>query len=150
MVAMLDEITEQKKAQDNLRETEARFRAMFDNVSVGMSLMGLDRRAMAVNQATERIIGYTAEEIPNVDISRLTFPDDREIGMAGYQELVAGKRDNLQMEKRYIRKNGDVFWARVTYSLVRNAEEQPQYLVGSIEDINDVETGCRKTGCPGG
>ncbi len=144
VVAMLDEITEQKNAQDNLRETEARFRAMFDNVSVGMSLMGLDRRAMAVNQATERIIGYSAEEIPNVDISLLTFPDDREIGVKEFGELTVGKRDSLQMEKRYIRKNGDVFWARVTYSLVRNAEGKPQYLVGSIEDINEVKLASQK------
>lgn len=129
---------------EELKLSEATFRAMFDNVSVGMSLMGLDQRAMAVNQATERIIGYTAEELPRIDISLLTYPEDREIGMMEFGELIVGNRNSLQMEKRYIRKNGDVFWARVTYSLVRNAEGQPQYLVGSIEDINEQKLAAEK------
>ncbi len=144
IVALIENITEQKKAQDSLLESEARFRAMFDNVSVGMSLMGLDRHAMAVNQAAERITGYTAEELPRINASHLTYPADREIGMEDFREMIAGKRDGMQMEKRFVHKNGKVFWARVTYSLVRNADGQPQYLVGSIEDIDDQKLAAEK------
>jgi PAS domain S-box-containing protein len=144
IVALMEDITEQKDAEDSLRESEARFRAMFDNVSVGMSLMGLDRHVMAVNQASERIIGYSEEELRSVDIAELTFLEDRSIGAAEFQELVAGQRDTFKMEKRYVRKNGEVFWGRVTYSLVRGDEDIPQYLVGSIEDITEQKEAAEK------
>jgi PAS domain S-box-containing protein len=117
---------------------------MFDNVSVGMSLMGLDRRAMAVNQAAARITGYSVEELAGINAAALSYPPDLEIGMAGFQEMVAGKRDSLQMEKRFLRKNGEIFWARITYALVRNADGKPQYLVGSIEDINEQKLAAKK------
>ena len=144
IVAMIEEITEQKKAQEELIESEARFRAIFENVSVGMSLMSLDRRAMAVNQAVIRITGFSEEELLKIQIQDLTYPEDREIGQTQFQEMVNGKRDSLQMEKRYLRKNGEVFWARVTYSLVRNLAGEPLYLVGSIEDINEQKIAAEK------
>jgi PAS domain S-box-containing protein len=144
MVGMVLDISEQKRVMADLQASELRFRAMFDNVSVGMSLMGLNRNTMAVNQAAARITGYTVEELAGINASALSYPADLEIGMAGFQELVAGQRDSLQMEKRYVRKNGNVFWARITYSLVRNSDGQPQYLVGSIEDIDDQKLAAEK------
>jgi PAS domain S-box-containing protein len=144
IVGMVIDISEQKRVVADLQASEARFRAMFDNVSVGMSLMGLDRRAMSVNQAAARITGYSVDELAGINASSLTYPPDLEIGMSGFQDMVSGKRDSLRMEKRFVRKNGDIFWARVTYSLVRNAEGKPQYLVGSIEDINDQKLAAEK------
>jgi PAS domain S-box-containing protein len=144
MVGMVLDINEQKRAMADLQASELRFRAMFDNVSVGMSLMGLDRRAMAVNQAAARITGYSVEELAGINASALSYPPDLEIGLAGFQEMAAGQRDSLQMEKRFVRKNGDIFWARITYALVRNADGKPQYLVGSIEDINEQKLAAEK------
>jgi len=144
MVGMVIDISEQKRILADLQDSEARFRAMFDNVSVGMSMMSLDRRALSVNQAAARITGYTVEELSGINAALLSYPADRQIGMAEFQELVAGKRDSLRMEKRYLRKNGDVFWARITYALVRNTDGQPQYLVGSIEDINEQKLAAEK------
>jgi PAS domain S-box-containing protein len=144
MVGMVLDINEQKQVMADLQASELRFRAMFDNVSVGMSLMGLDRRAMSVNQAAARITGYTVEELAGINASALSYPPDLEIGQAGFRELVAGQRDSLQMEKRFVRKNGDIFWARVTYTLVRSADGLPQYLVGSIEDIDAQKLAAEK------
>jgi PAS domain S-box-containing protein len=136
-VSMTEDITEQKQAQEHLTESEARFRAMFDNVSVGMAMMSLDRRVIAVNQAIERISGYSADELININISDLAFPDDRKMDQEKYLDLISGKRDSLQTEKRYVRKNGEIFWGRLTYSIVRSTHSQPQYLVGSHEDITE-------------
>jgi PAS domain S-box-containing protein len=144
MVGMVLDISEQKRVVADLQASEVRFRAMFDNVSVGMSLMSLDRRAMSVNQAAARITGYSVEELAGINAAALSYPPDLEIGLVGFQELVAGKRDSLQMEKRFVRKNGDIYWARVTYTSVRNAVSQPQYLVGSIEDINEQKLAAEK------
>jgi len=137
IVVMLKDITKQNKIQQNLVESEARFRTMFDNVSVGMAMVSLDRRILAINRATEQIIGCYAEELIGTSPSDLAHPEDRLIGLEQFRALVGGQLESFQMEKRYVRKNGEIFWARVTYASVRGPEGQPQYLVGSIEDINE-------------
>lgn len=137
LVGMIADIDEQKKMQERIRESEARFQAMFDNIAIGMALVGFDRRILAVNQKLEQICGYTAEELSQINISELVYPEDREIGAEDFRELVAGKRESMQMERRYVRKNGEIFWARICYSLVRDPDSEPQYLVGSLEDITD-------------
>ena len=144
IVSMTEDITEQKKAQQNLQESEARFRAMFDHISIGMTLMSLDRRILAANQTAMRIIGYTLDELMYLDPAKLTLPEDQEIGMMEFRDLVAGRRDSMQIEKRNVRKNGESFWARIAYALVRQPDGRPQYLVGSIEDINEQKLAADK------
>jgi PAS domain S-box-containing protein len=137
LVAMTEDITNQKLALEHLHESDARFRAIFDNVSVGMAMLNLDRQVLAVNQALVRITGYSADELAQVDISTITHPDDLGIGREHFLDMIAGKRDNTQMERRYVHKDGNIFWARITYSLVRDTNGTPQYLVGSLEDITE-------------
>ena len=140
LIAMIEDINQQKLDQEHLQESEVRFHAMFENVSVGMAMMGLDRRVLSVNQAAERILGYSTAELLNLDAANLSLPEDREVGADLFRELISGKRNGFQMEKRYVRKNGSSFWARVTYSLVRSLDSKPLYLVGLIEDINEQKT----------
>jgi PAS domain S-box-containing protein len=144
LIGMLVDIDEQKLAQENLNESQARFQAMFDNVSVGMSLMSLNRRVITMNQTAQRMVGYTIEELRDVDPADISYLEDRQIGAEQFGELVAGKRDYLQMEKRFVRKDGSVFWARVTYSLVHSPAGKPLYLVGLIEDINEQRLAAEK------
>jgi PAS domain S-box-containing protein len=137
IVAILDEITEQKKIQEKLSQSEARFRAMFENTSVGIALTTFDRRILQVNDAAARITGYSSEELLTMNPFDLALPEYRTIAQDTLQELMDGKRDSMFVERRYRRKNGDIFWGRVTYSLVRGPDRQPQYLIGLIEDINE-------------
>lgn len=124
--------------------SEARFRAIFDNVSVGMALMDLNRQVLAINQAAQRIIGYSIEELANKDPSELTYPEDRRIGMDLFAEMLTGERDGFQMEQRNMRKDGSVFWVRITYSLVRDQAGKPQHLISLIEDINEQKLAAGK------
>lgn len=137
IVGMLTDINEQKQVQDTLRESEARFKAMYDNATVGMALISLDRKVISLNQTAAQITGYTIEELIGTDPSRLAYPDDAAIGGEQFGDLVTGKIDSFQMEKRYMRKNGEVFWGRVTYSVVPGKDGKPIYLAGLFEDIND-------------
>jgi PAS domain S-box-containing protein len=137
LVGMIEDINEQKRVLAELQESEARFRAMFDNVAIGMALVGFDRSIQAVNYTLEQISGYTAEELSRINISDLVYPQDHEVGMDEFRDLIAGHRESMQLERRYVRKNGEIFWARICYSLVRNSNKEPQYLVGSLEDITD-------------
>ncbi len=136
-VTMIEDIHEQKQAADELRKSQVRFQAIFDNVAVGVAVMSLDRRPIAFNGTTERIVGYNAEEMQNIDPRSLAVPEDRGMDVELFKELIEGKRNSYVMERRYRRKDGNVFWARINYSLVRDLEGKPDYLIGIIEDIDE-------------
>ena len=137
IVGMLNDITEEKHTLEDLRRSQARFQAVFENAAVGIALMSLDRQALEVNPVTERIIGYNAEELKDIDPRGLALPEDINVDAEMFPELISGKRNSYVMERRYKRKNGEIFWARINYSLVRDSDSNPEYLVGMIEDIDD-------------
>jgi PAS domain S-box-containing protein len=136
-VTIVEDINEQMRAVEELRKSQARFQALFDNVAVGIAVMGLDRKPIAFNPVTEQIIGYTQDDLKDVDPRSLVIPEDREVDAELFKELIEGKRNSYVMERRYRRKDGRIFWARINYSLVRDLEGKPDYLVGIIEDIDD-------------
>lgn len=137
IVATLENVTEQKTGQNKLLESEARFQAIFDNVAVGVAVMTLERTPIAFNTTTEKIIGYNAEEMRNIDPRSLAVPEDREMDTELFQDLVEGRRSSYVMERRYRHKDGHIFWARINYSLVRDLDGNPDYLIGIIEDIDE-------------
>jgi PAS domain S-box-containing protein len=136
-VTMVEDIHDQKQAAEELRKSQARFQAIFDNVAVGVAVMSLDRRPIAINATTERIVGYSLEELQSMDARSLAVPEDRNMDTTLFPELIAGKRDSYVIERRYRRKGGRIFWARVNYSLVRDLQGKPDYLIGIIEDIDE-------------
>ncbi len=137
LVVMVEDIDSQKNDQENLRKSEARFKAMFDNTSVGVAIMSLERRVLDLNHAAEMIIGRTKEELKDLDPAVLSHPDDVTVGQQEFVEMISGKRSGFSMEKRYILKDNQFIWARVTYSSVVDASGLPQYLIGIIEDITE-------------
>jgi len=137
LVGMVIDIDEQKKLQERIRESEARFQAIFENVAVGVAVMTLERRPIAFNAMTENIIGYNVQELQDIDPRLLAIPEDRNLDTELFQELIEGKRNSYVMERRYRHKDGHIFWARINYSLVRDINGNPDYLVGIIEDIDD-------------
>ena len=137
IVGMLTDITEKKRTLNDLRRSQARFQAVFENAAVGIAVMGLDRQPIAINPVTEKIIGYSLEDLKGVNPRDLAIPEDRNLDNEMFPELIAGKQNSCVMERRYRRKNGEIFWARINYSLVRDPDGNPDYLVGMIEDIDD-------------
>ncbi len=136
-VTMVEDINERKHAAEELHKSQARFQAIFDNVAVGVAVMSLERRPIAFNAMTEKIIGYSFDEIQHVDPRLLAVPEDRGMDLDLFNDLIEGKRDSYVMERRYRHKDERIFWARVNYSLVRDLNGKPDYLVGIIEDIDE-------------
>jgi PAS domain S-box-containing protein len=136
-------VDEQKRVEAELRESQARFKAMFENAAVGVSLMTLDRHIVQINPKVTEITGYSPEEMYTVNPSDLVLEPDRFLDRDLFLELVAGKRDQYIMEKRYIRKDGSIFWGRVNFALVRGENGQPLYIVGIIEEITDEKEAAR-------
>ncbi len=144
LVGMVDDIEEQKRAEEERRKSEARFRAVFESASVGVALMRLDHHAITINTSAQRITGYSEEELKRMDSSQLALEEDRYVDQLLFQELLGGKRQQYVIEKRYVRKDGTIFWGRVNFSAVRDADDKLQYLIGLIEDITEEKQAAQK------
>ena len=136
-VATVRDITERRRIEAAFREGERRFRAIFDTAAIGISLADLRGHPVTTNAALQRMLGYDGDELRAMAFPEFTHPDDLEVGLDLFAQLVAGDRESYQVEKRYIRKDRAIFWARLSTSLVRQADGTPEYVIGMIEDISD-------------
>jgi diguanylate cyclase (GGDEF)-like protein/PAS domain S-box-containing protein len=115
----------------------ALLRSAFDDVGVGMALLDTQGRLIEANRAMRRMLGYSEEELRGMSFRDFIHPGDEEAGVASFRELVSGARDHYQAERRYVRKDGGVVWARLTSSLLRGPDGEPASVVGVLEDITD-------------
>jgi PAS domain S-box-containing protein len=118
-----------------LRESENRFRAIFERAAIGIKLLDREGRVIGSNRALQTMLGYGAEELQGLRFVEFSHPDDAVIDGGLFQELMAGRRDDYAMEKRYLRKDGRLVWAHLTASLVRDVEGNPRFGIGMVEDI---------------
>jgi PAS domain S-box-containing protein len=131
------DITHRVQMATALRESEERFRHAFEYAPFGMALVGTDGRFLQVNASLCRSLGYGEHELLGKTFAELTFPDDLEVGLDLFEDLLAGRRDYGWLEKRYVRKDGHVIWTLVSTSMVRDSEGAPLYLVSQIQDITE-------------
>ncbi len=137
LVSMVEDIEEQKRTLSELRESEARFRAMYENAAIGISLIAPDGSVVAVNPVLVELSGYSEAELKRLGGQAITLPEDRQVGRREFWEVLGGKRNSYQVEKRYVHKDGRIHWMKQTVSPVRDAGGQVLYLVVIAEDIDD-------------
>jgi two-component system, cell cycle sensor histidine kinase and response regulator CckA len=133
--AMFADITERKRAEEALRESEERYRAVFDNAAVGINLSDLEGRFIKVNSTSARMLGYTQEELAELTFYDLTHPEDRKPSRENLLALQQGEKDSYRFEKRYIRKDGQAIWADISVSALRDAKGEYTSTLGVVIDI---------------
>ena len=129
--------TERGLAEEALRKSDERWRAVFENSAIGVALTDPSGRFLATNSAFQKMLGYTEEEIGELTFLELTHEDYRESNWQLVTELLEGKRKQFQIEKQYRRKDGGLIWVSNNVSLVPGTESMPRFLMALSEDITE-------------
>jgi len=135
VLLQIEDVSQRRKAELALRESEERFRTMFVHSGSGMALVNMNGRPLKCNPALQAILGYSDEELCAMSFTQFTHPDDATSDWNLYQDMVAGRRTGYELEKRYITKDGCTIWGQLTVTLVRDDAGAPMYAVGMVQDI---------------
>jgi PAS domain S-box-containing protein len=130
-----ESITEKVEARQALAESEARFRATFENAAVGIAHLDSNLRWIRANTALCRILGWPINELVTKSLSDITHPDDLARDLGHIQQMLEGVIDSYSIDKRYVRKDGRIIWGRLSVSAVRRGDITIDYFVNVIEDI---------------
>src|SRR5439155_11506139 len=118
------------------RQSEERFRKVFEEGPIGIVLGSPDFRILKANRALCQMLGYTEGELTGLRFADITHPEDAERTLQLGRELFGGKIPSYQLEKRYVTKSQQVIWANVTTTLIRGHDGPTLYARGIIENIS--------------
>jgi PAS domain S-box-containing protein len=136
-VGLSQNITDRKRAEEALLESEQRFRRYFDLGLIGMVITSPEKGLLEVNEKLCAILGYSRDELLRKTWAELTYPDDLTADLVNFNKVMAGAADGYTIDKRWIRKNGEVIDSTTSVKAVRNEQGAVQYFVGLVEDITE-------------
>jgi len=141
MVGMNLDITDRKQLEQELKNSEARARASFQQAALGIAESNLETGQFTrTNNYFCEMTGYSRAELLNLNIKQITHPEDLEASKAYIQKLHQAEIDSFTVEKRYLRKDKSIFWAATTVSLIDLPGEQSKSYLAIIKDINDQKS----------
>jgi len=135
-LAIQRNITDKKKKEVELRDSEERYRNLFELAPVGISSVNLNGKFLHCNATLERILGYSENELKNMSFNDITYPEDRAIGNEALVDLFAGKYNTTTLEKRYIRKDGQIIWVNINISMIYDDNGKQLYPLTITQDIS--------------
>lgn len=136
-VVSIRNLTALKEAEIALRESEERFRRVFEDAAVGMAIAQIDGQLIQVNQALCDIVGYSEADLLTKVVQDFMHPEDLEQELEYLQQLLNNTISYYHIEKRYIHKQGHIVWVLLSVSLVRDAHGSPSHVIGIVQDISD-------------
>jgi PAS domain S-box-containing protein len=134
-VAFVLDLSEQKRAEEALRQSEQRWRTAFENSAIGIMMRDREGRFIAANSVFQNMLGYTESELCQLNFMDVTYEEDRKAFLELVGEILEGKRQHYQIEKRYRRKDGALLWVRNNVALVPGTRDVAPFLFAVVEDI---------------
>ncbi len=129
-MGIVEDITERKEAAAQLQATAERLQAILEHAPVGIVVTDREGRLVEFNAAHQRMCGYSAEELRGASFTQYTHPDDIAKNMELFSQTASGARPSVEIEKRFVRKDGQVIWVRVISSRLNK-----DYMIGIVEDV---------------
>lgn len=133
---VLEDINEHKRIRDALRESERTSQSLFENAPIGVAIVAPDGRFMQVNRAFCEMLEYRPDELTALGTYDVTHPEDAERARAE-SEWRLRTATLFEVDRRYVRKSGTVFWAHITAQIIRDEAGHPLYAVAMIEDADE-------------
>ena len=137
MIGVSTDITERKRAEEALKESEERFRTTFDDAPVGVALVDLGGRRFRANRSLCEMLGCSEEDLLGANYLENVHPDDRQISKEHFQRALEGEAGGYELERRYLHADGHVVWNQTSVSLIRDSEGNPSYFVCLHQDITE-------------
>jgi PAS domain S-box-containing protein len=139
VVGAMQDLTERKRVEAAVRESEERFSRVFEEGPLGLALVGRDYRFFKVNNALCQMVGYPEEELVQKTFADITHQDDVLMDVELAERLFKREIPFYRIQKRYVKKSGEVIWINLTASVVHDREGQSLYGIAMVEDITEVK-----------
>ncbi|MGQ4650499.1 PAS domain S-box protein [Lyngbya aestuarii] len=139
-----EEIGERQQVEAALRESEARYRAIFEQAALGITQISPDGCFLQVNQRFCELVGYTEAELLHLTYQEITYPEDLQVDLEYQRQMLAHQISTYSIEKRYICKDGQLLWVNLAVSLVSDETGAVKYAIGLIEDISQRQAAFSK------
>ena len=136
MRGTIQDVTARKLAEKALRESEERYHATFEQAPIGIVHTARDGTLIRCNMRLAEMLGYQPDEIPRLTVQQISCPDNVRESMEKMRQLWSGEVATVNLEKRYVRKDGRLIWARITASMQRDAEGRALHCISLVEDID--------------
>lgn len=136
-IGISQNITERKRSEEALRQSEERFRRYFDLGLIGMAITSPMKGILEVNEKMCTILGYSRDDLLRKSWAELTHPDDLAADLFNFNKVMAGEMDGYTIDKRWLRKDGAIVDSNISVKAVRNEQGAVQYFVGLLEDITE-------------
>ncbi|HEX8296453.1 MAG TPA: PAS domain S-box protein [Chthoniobacteraceae bacterium] len=129
------DVTQRRQAEEALRESEERFRAVFEQAPVGICQISVEGKFERVNPRLCEMLGYAEEELLALGFVDVTYPEDVAMSRELTEEVLTGRRKVVSLEKRYVQKSNSVIWADSTVTLMPGTENRSPALIAIVRDI---------------
>lgn len=133
------DISEYRRTSAALLQSEARFKTIFEEADIGIVIKGEDGKILESNPSFQTMLGYSSSELKERDYLEITHPLDVSISRKLFNDLISGRRRNYTVEKRYIHKDGQIVWGRITASPMRIQKGDRKSVIGIVENITAIK-----------